>query len=269
MDKPTICVLARTNRALLPIGAALAEQNIPHHYIGKSGFFSQPEVKSCLSYLGCVLYPADWLILGALHSPYWPTKFLPKSALLAEMKSRHTEDFGYWKMLVEIPDSLVNIKNLPALRDFVSFVHSLSRYRSLDAAEALKSVISALRAVEYYSVEEDHSGDNDPVGNLVELVKLAGKHGSIKDFLDYTRRASAASKSKKGVMLSTIHSFKGMEADVVHVVQVSEGILPHAKATDLDEERNIWFTGASRARQRLVVTYSGAPSVFLKSVSEK
>ena len=69
-------------------------------------------------------------------------------------------------------------------------------------------------------------------------------------------------------MLSTIHSFKGAEADVVYVVGVSDGVLPHAKATDLDEERNIWFVAASRPKSKLIVTYSGQPSPFLKDVVE-
>ena len=116
-------------------------------------------------------------------------------------------------------------------------------------------------------MEEDHSGDNDPVGNLVELTKLAAKHSTIKEFLDYTRRASAASKSKKGVALSTIHSAKGLEFSTVFMVQCSEGILPHSKSTDLDEERAIYFVGCSRPEHRLVISYTGNPSPFLKKES--
>ena len=155
----------------------------------------------------------------------------------------------------------VEPKNMPAVKEFIQFVHQLSRYKDLKPDEALKQVLSALKAVEYYH-EEESSPDSNPLDNLVELVKLAGRHSSIKEFLDYTRRASAASKSRKGVALSTIHSYKGMEADVVYVVGVSDGILPHAKATDLEEERNIWFVAASRPKSKLVVTYSGQPSPF-------
>ena len=64
-------------------------------------------------------------------------------------------------------------------------------------------------------------------------------------------------------MLSTIHGFKGMEARVVFVVQVCEGILPHAKATDLDEEANIWFVAVSRPERELYISYTGQPSRFL------
>ena len=267
MDK-TISVLARTNRALLPVGAALMEQNIPHYYVGKSGFFAQPEIKSVLAYLGCVLYPADWLVAGAIRAPFFPSKFLPKSTLLAKLKEQHEceADPGkqtYFNCLARVPELLVDAKNLPALRDFTNFLHSLSRYKSLPPADALKSVISALRAVEYYSVEEDHSGDNDPVGNLVELTKLAAKHSTIKEFLDYTRRASAASKGRKGVALGTVHSAKGLQWQDVYVIGCQEGLMPHAKSDDLEGERNCFFVACSRAEQRLTITYSGTPSPFI------
>jgi DNA helicase-2/ATP-dependent DNA helicase PcrA len=263
-------ILARTNSGLRIFETAMTEAKIPYHLVGKSGFWSQPEVKAILAYLGCCSYPADWLIAGAIRAPFWPSKFLPKTKLLAALKEQQQceTDPGrkgaYFAYLVRIPETLVDAKNLKSLSEFTAFLHSLSRYRDLPPADALKSVISALKAVEYYSVEEDHI-DNDPVQNLIELVKLAGRYTTIRDFLDFTRRASAASKSKKGVALSTIHGFKGAEADVIYVVGVSEGVLPHVKATDLQEEQNIWFTACSRPRHRLVITYSGIPSPFLKN----
>jgi DNA helicase II / ATP-dependent DNA helicase PcrA len=266
MDKPTTAILARTNLALRPFEQALTDAGIKYFLVGKSGFWAAPEVKAVLAYLGCCLYPADWLIAGAIRAPFWPTKFLPKTKLLAALKELHHGEAdpgkqAYFNYLARVPEQLVDHKNLSALRDFTSFVHSLSRYRDLKPDEALKHVITALKAVEYYHEEE--AVDNDPVQNLVELTKLAARHSSIREFLDYTRRASAASKSKKGVALSTCHSAKGMEFGTVYLVQCSEGILPHAKATDLEEERNIYFVACSRAERKLVISYSGAQSPFL------
>ena len=263
MDK-TVAVLARTNLALRPIEQALSDAGIKYHLIGRSGFWSAPEIRSILSYLGCVVYPADWLIAGAIRAPFWPTKFLPKTKLLAELKSLkdHRDDVFYWQLLTQEPQACVDAKNLPALRDFTSFLHSLSRYRDMKPDEALKHVIQALKAVEYFR-DEEASPDNDPVANLSELVKLAVRHSSIKNFMDYCRRASAASKGRKGVAVSTIHGAKGLEFHTVFLIGCQEGLMPHAKATDLEEERAIFFVGASRPEQRLVISYSGEPSPFL------
>lgn len=265
MDK-TVAVLARTNLALRPIEQALSDEGIRYHLIGRSGFWSASEIRAVLSYLGCVNYPSDWLVAGAIRSPFWPSKFLPKTELLKNLKDRQDEEHGYWKLLITCPEALVPAKNRASLGEFTTFLHSLSRYRSMPSDEALKHVIQALKAVEYYKDEE--APDNNPVENLVELTKIASRHPNLKDFLDFCRRASAASKGRKGVALSTIHSFKGMEADEIYVVQVCDGILPHKKATDLEEERNIWFTACSRPKNRLTITYSGAPSPFISGIIE-
>jgi len=134
MDK-TVAILSRTNLGLRPFESALTEAKIPYHLVGKSGFWAAAEVKAVLAYLGCVLYPADWLISGAIRSPFWPSKFLPKTKLLLALKTpAHPDDvtmLSYWAALTTCPERLVDSKNLPALRDFVSFVHQLSRYRDL------------------------------------------------------------------------------------------------------------------------------------------
>jgi ATP-dependent DNA helicase UvrD/PcrA len=98
---------------------------------------------------------------------------------------------------------------------------------------------------------------------LSELVKLAARHSSIKEFMDFCRRASAASKGRKGVAVSTIHGAKGLEFHTVFLIGCQEGLMPHTKATDLEEERAIFFVGASRAERELKITFCGAPSPFL------
>jgi superfamily I DNA/RNA helicase len=267
----TTAILARTNRALLPVEAALSAENIPFHYVNKSGFFSQPEVKAVLAYLGASLFPANHLISGMLRSDFFPTKYLPRTKLAARFKElKATDDsVSYWQLLTKEPHTLVEPKNLEAVHNFVQFVHSLSRYRNLSVADALKQITGALKVGDHFA-EMEATPDSDPLENLQALLKLAAKHGDVKSFLDFCRRVEAASKKKAGVSLSTIHSAKGREWSRVYVVQCSEGILPHAKSTDLEAERNVMFVAISRAERVLTITFSGQPSVFLTNlVKEK
>ena len=263
MDKPTTCILSRTNKGLRPFEAALSEARIPYYLVGRSGFFAQPEIKAAVNFMQCCLYPADYALAGCLRTSFWPVKYLPKTKLLARMKELQTDkEPSYWHLLTQEPTSLVENKNLKSLSDFVTFIHGLSRYKSLPAGDALKQVLGALRAGDYY-VEEEQTPDSDPLENLAELLKIAKRYSTIKEFLDYCRRVTAASKKKSGVALSTIHGFKGAEADVVFVVGCQEGQMPHSKSTDLAEEKNLFFVAASRPKKRLVITYSGQPSSFV------
>ena len=263
MDKPTTAILSRTNKGLRPFEQALSEANVPYYLVGKSGFFSQPEIRASINFLQCCLYPADYALAGTLRTSFWPVKYLPKTKLLSRMKELQTDkEPSYWHLLSQEPTILVENKNLKSLSDFVTFIHGLSRYKSLPAGDALKQVLGALRAGDYYS-EEEKTPDSDPLENLAELLKTAKRYSTIKEFLDYCRRVTAASKKHSGVALGTVHSVKGLEFQNVFFTGVSDGVLPHAKATDLEEERAIFFVGASRAERRLVLTYSGQPSGFV------
>jgi DNA helicase II / ATP-dependent DNA helicase PcrA len=55
--------------------------------------------------------------------------------------------------------------------------------------------------------------------------------------------------------LSTIHSAKGLEWDVVHLIHASDGNLPSDMALSnregLDEERRLFYVGLTRARREL------------------
>ena len=261
-------VLSRTNRGLASVEQALSAADIPFHYINRSGFFAQSEIQSCLAYLGACLFPANYIISGMLRSDFHPTKFLPRTKIASKFKElkESDKDISYWTLITKEPRTLVELKNLEALQHFSQFVHSLSRYRDLSASEALKSVLGALKVGEHFAGQD--SIDNDPVGNLVELTKLAAKHSTIKEFLDYTRRASAASKGRKGVALGTVHSAKGLQWQDVYVIGCQEGMMPHAKSDDLEGERNCFFVACSRAERRLVISWSGQPSPFLKKESE-
>jgi DNA helicase-2/ATP-dependent DNA helicase PcrA len=66
----------------------------------------------------------------------------------------------------------------------------------------------------------------------------------------------------RGVHLLTLHRAKGLEFEAVYLPFVEEGELPIRRG-DIDEERRLFYVGLTRAKRRLVVTWSGKPSRFL------
>ena len=58
-------------------------------------------------------------------------------------------------------------------------------------------------------------------------------------------------------MLSTIHSAKGLEWDVVHVIHAADGMIPSDMATgdddEIEEERRLLYVAMTRARDALHV----------------
>ncbi len=61
-------------------------------------------------------------------------------------------------------------------------------------------------------------------------------------------------KQRERVTLMTLHGSKGLEFPVVFVIGAKEGVLPHSKSTNFDEERRLLFVGMTRAKCLLYVT---------------
>lgn len=258
---PSVAILARTNRALHPYEEALASAGVRYHLLGKSGFWQQAEIRNALAYVQLASAPFDAAVFGALRAPFHPSRFIRKPELVDALKARHkATGVSAWKALNEFrhPDA----QQLRAIGEFVSFAHRLRAYGdSVPAGQLVQQILADLRAVEYYS-EEEEAIDNSPVDNLRELTRIAGRFSTAQEFLQYVQRIQAASRVKKGVSLGTCHAAKGREWSTVFLVNVREGALPHVNG-DLEEEKRIWFVGCSRAAKRLFISYSGAPSRFL------
>lgn len=66
------------------------------------------------------------------------------------------------------------------------------------------------------------------------------------------------------VTLSSLHASKGLEFDVVFLIGLNEGQLPHSRTTDpkvteaaptdVEEERRLFYVGVTRARERLYLS---------------
>jgi len=264
MDKTT-AVLGRTNRSIRAVEELLSREMVPYYLLNRCGFWQQAEIKSGLSFCGASLYPADYLISGMLHSPFWPVKYIPRTVVAKRLKELQTDKQpSYWNLLTQEPRSLVEEKNLKSVQEFTQFVHSLSRYKDLPSGEAVKQILISLRAWDFYADVDEI--DNSPVENLTELVKIASRFQTLREFLDYARKVSAVSKRKTGVAVGTVHSGKGLEWQRVFLIGCQVGLMPHEKATDLQEESAIFFVACSRAERELHISYAGQPSPFLKNV---
>ena len=100
---------------------------------------------------------------------------------------------------------------------------------------------------------------------LDQIKVLVTGYGDLQSFVDDTALDPPDTGSGEGhcedeqrLILSTIHSAKGLEWDTVFVIGLADGRFPHQNATpgeQWEEERRLLYVAATRAKQQLVLTY--------------
>ncbi len=93
--------------------------------------------------------------------------------------------------------------------------------------------------------------------DLEALEQVADLHPDPAGFEPWLRNLLRAQRAVDGsdqaVTLATVHRVKGQEWPVVVLVGVSDGLMPHRLATDVEEERRVLHVGLTRGIERVVV----------------
>ena len=66
-------------------------------------------------------------------------------------------------------------------------------------------------------------------------------------------------QQEDAVAFVTMHGSKGLEYDIVFIVDVNEGIIPHQKAVleeDIEEERRMFYVAMTRAKKELYIYFA-------------
>jgi ATP-dependent DNA helicase UvrD/PcrA len=133
------------------------------------------------------------------------------------------------------------------------------------SAELYRTVGDVLRSIGWsYQAPEQPGAVRDRWESLDAIMRIAEETPegtTLKAFVDdlFERQAGQHEPTVKAVTLATLHSAKGLEWDSVHLVGLSEGLVPIGYArTDaaIDEERRLLYVGVTRARRILSLSWS-------------
>jgi superfamily I DNA/RNA helicase len=286
-------ILFRMNAQARPIETALRQAGIAYRLIGGQSFFDRREIKDFLAYLRVLLQPRDDASL--LRIANVPARGLSDATLhqlLAASQQRHAPVFEV--MRDPAVRGALPARAAEAVGAFVRLIEGQRQALEACAPANLPAWAEALfDGIGYYAElrrAEKESGENR-VRNLRELIadlapappdRSALQH--LERWVDELLLESDRTESKEApadaVTLITIHSCKGLEFPLVHIVGVEDGILPHARSKEegtLDEERRLFYVAMTRAMRGLSLSYCLArkkygqsmpchPSPFLKEL---
>jgi DNA helicase-2/ATP-dependent DNA helicase PcrA len=151
-----------------------------------------------------------------------------------------------------------------ALADWREFLAAFRMLRTNDAPWPADIDV----ATRWYEPQLNRIYDDAPVrqGDIDQLRVIASTYASRERFLtEVTLDAPDATSDEAGVptrdddylILSTIHSAKGLEWKSVHVLNVVDGCIPSDMGTgtseEIEEERRLLYVAMTRAKERLAL----------------
>ncbi len=226
----------------------LTRRNIPFVKYGGLKFLEAAHVKDALAMLRVLENPRDevaWFRILQLPEGMGPAT------------ARRLMGNG----IVNLVDHLVPRAAAESVRQLAA---TLEACRTLPLASQLDEIRSYLESV----IARKYESPQARLADLDQLAILARGYDSRDRFLaELTLDPPSSTSDLAGpplldedwLTLSTIHSAKGLEWDVVHVIHASDGHIPSDMSTgdpdEIEEERRLLYVALTRARDALVITY--------------
>lgn len=238
-DGPRTAVLYRNNDSAVPVFFALEEAGIPCSVRGlDTMFFHDKVVLDAFAVLRFAMDPRDFDALDRIYYKFGAR--VPKQAL---MEAEREVAAGRADSVL---GELVGSKRMARSQKekIIDLETEFQIIRSSDSSMDALRRISGTMNYQYAKSEK-----------LFLLRALTEKGESLSAFLEKAadleqRILQHRNAPDSRVVLSTIHSAKGLEYERVILIDAVEDILP-AKDGDPEEERRIFYVGATRARDEL------------------
>ncbi len=252
----THLILVRSNYSGRAIEARLVENDIPYVFFGGVKLLESAHVRDVLSALRVVANPDDevaWLRLLTL---------IPRvgdvTAARAFDAFLTARDGG--ASTREARASA--LKGMPSwLRDGLDAIEEAAQ-RVGDAVGRAAAMLQPILAHKYRNENWDARARD-----LAHVERLAATRRSILEFIEeyilspvFASELTPEQGESDHVIVSTVHSAKGLERDWAFVAGASAGTYPSPRSlgdeAEVEEERRVLYVALTRARDRLAITRS-------------
>ena len=249
-----VVIIGRNKFVFNQLEEKLKEHDIPF-YFNKGERQSEPE-----SLFGKVL---DYAIRLKLNPKDW----IDGKKLCSILKVKQPQQWNEGNLLEEW-SNIVRTSSLP-LAEMQSYL--LQDINNLNQEEPnIRKFCKKLedKLKEYKTEDLSEPDQNELALSLQELAIFLKRWTSYKgkglgSTLKAFRNAMTLGKldtevQGKGVTLSTVHTMKGLEKDIVFLIGMCDGVFPDYRATrkkDLNEEQNNAFVAVTRAKRWLYISY--------------
>lgn len=270
-----IAVLFRANFQSRALEEAFLREEVPYQVLGVR-FFERKEIKDILAYVRAAETASPEANAGG--------------------KIGNLAGFSDIQRIINVPPRGIGKVTLlkifagkeeglpPAMRGKIhSFRKLLTTLReklgTLPLSEAIKWIVVA-SGIEA-ELKKGGAEDEERLENIKELVTFATRYdhlpngetreANVDKFLSDVALQSDQDElkdEKPSVRLMTVHSSKGLEFEFVFVAGLEEGLFPHERMDEMqnegakEEERRLFYVALTRAKKKVFLTYAGVRTIF-------
>lgn len=169
------------------------------------------------------------------------------------------------------------------IRELEFYLKCLCKRKPYEAIKYLREGIGYNNYIEDYA-EYKKIKPKNLYEIINEIQEISKKFETIEEFLFFCniqkdKKNDIINCSNNCVTLTTFHSAKGLEFEVVFIISVVNGLIPHEmskKESEIEEERRLFYVGVTRAKKYLYLSTIKTrydkdvePSCFIKKLKKK
>lgn len=247
-------ILFRAAHHSFELEVELTRQGMPYVKYGGFKFMESAHIKDVLAHFRVILNRDDTVSWGRILRLVKNIGQGKSQSIINWMK----EDRPLPRQVAEWPGAGKGDGGLVALGQLLSQIST----KGLAPQKAVKLVIK------YYAPILKEKFDDFPKRerDLEQLIPMADRYKKLRTFLDdlvLEPPTSPADINRKergdSLVLSTVHSAKGLEWPFVFIIWAMEGYFPSARAYSnevaIEEERRLMYVAATRAKDQLFICY--------------
>ena len=282
-------ILYRTNSQSRPIEDALRRNNIAYVIVGGTRFYERKEVKDVMAYLKIVSNPLDMISIRRVIN--FPLRGIGEATLSKISAFALDENISFFEAIGRADDiKTITARGRAPLKKFHALLSTyISLKDKITVTELANALIEETGIIQIYK-EENTPDSQTRMENIREFLNAVYEYAAknpestLEGFLEQVSLIADIDswEDKHNVVtLMTLHAAKGLEFPVVFLSGLEEGLFPLSRSIDnrddLEEERRLFYVGATRAKEKLYMTLASSrrkfgqptnslPSRFLKEV---
>ena len=256
-------ILYRTNRLSRTIEHALRAAGVPYQIVNGHEFYQRKEIKDVLGYLHLLNNPKDNVAFERIVNT--PPRKIGK-VTLNRLRAYAQDNGGCMLDAARDVAQVDSISKAPSskITGFVEMIDRISDAAHESVEEIIKLILQETGYREWLTLDGSEEG-HERAGNVDELQVAASEFdrdhpedGGLEAYLEQASLVADTDvfdESAEHVTLMTLHAAKGLEFPCVYIVGLEDGMLPHERSSNddeqLEEERRLLFVGITRAEQEL------------------